>query len=411
MKKLIFFAALIFVGMACKKVNEPLPVTSTGNIVLKDMVICNDRNSLNSRISFDDTNATYIIGDSTKQSSRSSKGTAASSVTIQLVARLDPPVYEGEILQASHVRIADHYAYVTYNTQGPRYLGGVDIVDVSDPAYPQLISSVIFINPETNKGKDVSSVDVKYSPAGSSNTLLWITGTDETRDSAFVEKYQLNSSNQFESGKSVNFSLKGYVGTDVRYFNDKVYVTSGTGGGLTVLNTDMKELNFFNLDNARSVDVNKDFEIGFGGNPGHIYNPGTWDKEIGGATDPDAKSILRLYNKFALVGLGEEGLKSYDISSGSPVSPVSSLPRPAVPAGGSPQDYVTNGVSVTDHGWVYIANGAGGLDVAKIDSNGNLTWMGNVNLGASVNFVEANSEFAFIARGTRGLKICRVTEN
>ena len=59
---------------------------------------------------------------------------------------------------------------------------------------------------------------------------------------------------------------------------------------------------------------------------------------------------------------------------------ISSLPGPAVPEGGSQWDYVTNGVSVSDNGWVYIANGAGGLDVAKLDSEGQLTWMGNIDL-------------------------------
>ena len=130
-----------------------------------------------------------------KKTIKSSKGTLSSSVTIQLIARLSPPEYNGEVLQASHVRIVDHYAYVTYNTQGPRYLGGVDIVDISSPDNPELVSSVVFINQETNKGKDVSSVDVKYSPSTENNTLLWITGADETRDSAFVERYELNSSN------------------------------------------------------------------------------------------------------------------------------------------------------------------------------------------------------------------------
>jgi len=186
-------------------------------------------------------------------------------------------------------------------------------------------------------------------------------GADETRDSAFAERYELNSSNQFESDQSVNFSLKGYVGTDVRYYNDKVYITSGTGGGLTILDNQMKEVSFMNIENARSVDVNKDFEIALGGNPGHLYNPGIWDKEIGGANDPEAKSILRLYNKFALVALGEEGLKCYDVSSDIPSTVISALPRPAVPEGEALNDYVTNGVSVSDNGWVYIANGAGGL--------------------------------------------------
>jgi hypothetical protein len=410
-KLLIFFVALLFAGTGCKKIGEQPPVASSYDIVLKNMLICNNRNVLNKRISLTDNTPEYIFGDTAKKTMKSNKGTLSSSITINLIARLLPPEYDGEILQASHVRIVDHYAYVTYNTQGPRYLGGVDIVDISSPYNPELVSSVVFINQETNKGKDVSSVDVEYSSSAKSNTFLWITGADETSDSAFVERYELNSSNQFNSGQSVNFSLKGYVGTDVRYYNDKLYVTSGTGGGLTILDNQMKEVSFMNMENARSVDVNKDFEIALGGNPGHLYNPGIWDKEIGGATDPEAKSILRLYNKFALVALGQDGLKCYDVSSNMPSTLISALPGPAVPEGKSPLDYVTNGVSVTDNGWVYVANGAGGLDIAKIDTDGQLTWMGNVNLEASVNFVEANSNYVFVARGVLGLKILKVTEN
>ena len=104
-------------------------------------------------------------------------------------------------------------------------------------------------------------------------------------------------------------------------------------------------------------------------------------------------------------------MKSFDLSSSDPSAVISALPGPTVPDGGTPSDYVTNGVSVSGTGWVYIANGAGGLDVARIDNDGKLTWMGNVGLGASVNFVEANEEYVFVARGTLGLKILKVTEN
>jgi len=410
MKKLfIFCITMLLIVTGCKKSDEQAIRKSSDNIGSKGMLINNNLNSLNERISLTDNTPAYIFGDTTKKVMKDGKGAVTSSVTIQLIAALYPPEYKGEVLQASHVRIVDHYAYVTYNTQGPRYLGGVDIVDISSPNAPELVSSVIFINEETNKGKDVSSVDVKFSP--SAKTILWITGADETRDSAFAEKYELNSSNQFESGQSVNFSLKGFVGTDVRFYNEKVYVTSATGGGLTILDNQMKEVSFMNIENARSVDVNKDFEIALGGNPGHLYNPGIWDKEIGGSSDPGAKSILRLYNKFALVALGEAGLKCYDVSSSTPSAVISALPAPSIPEGESPMDYVTNGVSVSDNGWVYVANGAGGLDIAKIDAGGQLTWMGNVKLGASVNFVEANANYVFVARGVLGLKILKVTEN
>ena len=410
MKKLLIFGiTILLIVIGCKKNDDKTIRKSSDTIGSKGMLINNNLSSLNKRISLSDTTPAYIFGDTTKKTMKSDKETVPSSITIQTIAHLYPPEYKGEVLQASHVRIVDHYAYVTYNTQGPRYLGGVDIVDISSPNALELVSSVIFINEETNKGKDVSSVDVKF-PSSAKN-ILWITGADEARDSAFAERYELNSLNQFESGQSVNFSLKGYVGTDVRFYNDKVYVTSGTGGGLTILDNKMKEVSFMNVENARSIDVNKDFEIALGGNPGHLYNPGIWDKEIGGSTDPEAKSILRLYNKFALVALGEEGLKCYDLSSNIPSTVISALPRPTVPEGESPRDYVTNGVSVSNNGWVYIANGAGGMDIAKIDTDGQLTWMGNVNLDASVNFVEANANYVFVARGVLGLKILKVTEN
>jgi hypothetical protein len=410
---LIFSFMLILIVTGCKKIDDQIIRKSSDSYSIgsKNMLINNNLNSLKERISITDNEPEYIFGDTAKKLVNSSKGVMASSVTIRLIAHVIPPEYNGEVLQASHVRIVDHFAFVAYNTQGPRYLGGVDILDISSPNSPELVSSVVFINQETNKGKDVSSVDVKFSPAGTSNTLLWITGADETRDSAFVERYELNSSNQFESGQSVNFSLRGYVGTDVRYFNDKVFVTSGTGGGLTILDNQMKEESYMSIENARSVDVNKDFEIALGGNPGHLYNPGIWDKEIGGSTDPEAKSILRLYNKFALVALGEGGLKCYNVSSDMPNTVISALAGPAVPEGKSPWDYVTNGVSVSDNGWVYVANGAGGLDIAKIGADGQLIWMGNIDLGASVNFVESNAEYVFVARGVLGLKILKVTEN
>ncbi|NLW31929.1 MAG: hypothetical protein GXY77_10790, partial [Fibrobacter sp.] len=170
--------------------------------------------------------------------------------------------------------------------------------------------------------------------------------------------------------------------------------------------------------------VNKNYTIALGGNPGHLHAPGLWDVSIGGATDPEAKSMVRLcyvisggtvvtndskchYN-FALAALGVDGLKCYNLDL-SAETPCSSLPRPAIPEEGNELDYVTNGVSVSRGGWVYIANGAGGLDIAKLDRNGNLTWAGNINLGSSVNFVEASDNYVFAATGLGGLKILKIS--
>ncbi len=408
MKKiLIFCLGLLLIGVSCEKPVQNIPeIVKSG-----DAVINNDLGLLNQRLSLTNDTSVYTFIDTLNPTPR---GYVASSITIKLIANLLPPKYNDEVLQASHVRIVNGYAYVSYNTQGPRFLGGADIVDVNNPVSPHLISNVLFINQETNQGKDISSIDVEPKGSGNNN-FVWLVGAEEgnplLQSPAIAERYILNSANQFKHSDDPKqfYDLPGYVGTDVKFYDNTVYLTSGTGGGLTVLNNGMNKIDFFDLQNARSVDVNSGYIMALGGNPGYLLRPGYFYENIGGANDPEAKSILRLYNNFALVSLGEEGLKCYDISSVTPSVEVSSLPRPVVPEGKDGWDYVTNSVSV-NNGWVYVANGAGGLDIAKIDDNGKLIWLGNINLGASVNFVEANCDYVFVATGLRGLKILKVEE-
>ncbi len=420
----VLFTALLVTLSGCEK-NETVDPYFQGALNVNKL-INNDLFALNERIDFTDNPLLYTFYDPVIDS----KGTPASSIDIEVIADLESPAYKKETLQASHIRITDGFAYIGYNTQGERYLGGIDIVDINPAADPRLVSNVIFINPETNFGKDVSSIDIEPKVPGFNN-FIWIAGAEEGNPSlsspAIAERFTLNADNQFQltNGPREVFDLKGFVGTDIRFFKNKIYATSGTGGGLTVLNNQMLELNFYDIENARSVDVNKNYTVALGGNPGHLYGPGVWDSEIGGATDPEAKSMVRLCyetngtivtkgakctGNFALAALGEDGLKCFNLNISSSV-PVSSLPRPVIQDETKEWDYVTNGVSIANGGWVYIANGAAGLDIAKMDLHGNLTLLGNIDLGASVNFVEASDNYVFVATGLGGLKILKVKEN
>jgi len=420
----LLIAVLLISTISCEK--DGITDPNFQGSLSKDMLVNNDLGILNNRITFKNDALVYTFKD---PEILSAKGVPASSINIQVIGSLASPKYKKEVLQASHIRISDGYAYIGYNTQGPRYLGGIDIVDINPATDPKLISNVIFIDLATNRGKDVSSIDIE--PKGSiSNNYIWIAGSEEgnmlLNSPAIVERFALNSANQFENIDNPRqfFNLKGYVGTDIRFFEDKIYATSATGGGLTVLDNQMNELNFYSIENARSVDVNKNYTVSLGGNPGHLYSPGLWDAVIGGASDPEAKSMVRLCyetngtivtkgtkctGNFALAALGEDGLKCFNLNYSHSV-PVSSLPRPMIPDDGYGWEYVTNGVSVSNGGWVYIANGAGGLDIAKLDNYGKLTWLGNIDLGSSVNFVEASDNYVFVATGLGGLKILKVTD-
>lgn len=386
------------------------------------MLVNNDLYTLGKRMELKSKPVFYSIEDPSF-----AKGEPGSTLDIQVIASMESPRYNDEVLQASHIRISGGYAYIAYNTQGPRYLGGIDIVDVKTAINPQLISSAIFINPETNTGKDVSSIDVESNEQDGIN-YVWFAGAEEANSllesPAILERLVLNSGNQFEESNSPRqfYDLKGYVGTDVRFYNGKIYATSGTGGGLTILDNKMNFLDFYEIENARSVDVNKYYTISLGGNPGKLYAPGLWDVNIGGASDPEAKSMVRLCYEtsgsivtkgldctgiFALAALGEGGLKCFNLDVSATI-PSSLLPRPAILDEERDWDYVTNAVSVSNGGWVYIANGAAGLDIARLDIYGKLTWLGNIDLGSSVNFVEASGNYVFVASGLGGLIILKI---
>ena len=118
MKKLLIFGiTILLIVTGCKKSDEQVIRKSSDNIGSKGVLINNNRSSLNERLSLAGNTPAYIFGDTAKKTMKSTKGTVSSSVTIQLIARLSPPEYNGEVLQASHVRIVDHYAY---NIQHPR---------------------------------------------------------------------------------------------------------------------------------------------------------------------------------------------------------------------------------------------------------------------------------------------------
>jgi hypothetical protein len=434
MKKVTFYCiTILMLAISCEKQKEFNPVANVVTDSLKKTsLVNNDQNSLDQRISTVTNSNVYVFVDSTKNDTNgtaTSKCSCVPTLKIQLIAKMASPVYNNpitgkqEVLQANHIRVVGDYAYIGYNTQGPRYLGGIDIVDISSPVKPRLTSSVIFINPTTNEGKDVSSIDVeqeikttKCNPVKPTTTYVWIAGAEENNPllptPAILEKFELNSLHQFQNTNArVYYALNGNVGTDVRVINDKVYATSGIYGGLSVLDLNTNNLTYTEVTNARSVDVNSTYEIVLGGDPGTLnsFNPTPWTAVIGGATDPEAKSIIRLYEKFVLAALGENGVKCFDLSSNTPSTVVSSLPAPTS-SNGDGSEYVTNGVSISD-GWVYIANGAGGLDIATLDKNGHLKLLGNINLGTSVNFVEASSTYLFVATGLGGLNILKITES
>ncbi len=337
----------------------------------------------------------------------------SSNYVIKLRAEVAPPQFEGKKLQASHIKIAGNYAFVTYNRQGSEYLGGIDIFDISDISNPVLISNAIF------PFKDLSSIEIESLGSGQNN-FVYIAGAEDMgynndlNTPAIAERYILNSANQFQHVDEPRqiTDLMSYVATDIKRFHNRIYVTSGSTGGLTTLNPGMNILETKMINDARSIDADSEKMVVLKGTPGKIFvfdlngHP-IREIETGGATIPEAKSMVRISENFAFAALGELGMKMYNLTTGQEVG---YLPRPIeYLTADTPENYVTNGVSINDE-IILVANGGAGVYVAQLTDNNQIALMGSMKFeaGSSANFIEARDNKIFVATGVGGLKILEI---
>lgn len=316
---------------------------------------------------------------------------------------LGGPIVNGSGVQASHIYYWNNNIYISYNTSGFISNGGFDIIDIQNINNPEVFATGIV-------GTEYNSIGIFTDP-GSDDSKMILAGSSESSGGNYLSQVQIFDLNN--SGLPIlspqKIDLNGYVATDVNHLG----VVTGTEGGFYQLNLGSQiTANYItDLDDARSVAFNKNNGeyIALLGRPGRLVTglPGNSTTiPLGGISLPGTKAIVRIDAGFAYVALGDEGLKVVDLSSGIVVT---SLPRPAIPAGKNQDNYVTNAVSVNDNGYLFIANGAAGIYVSKLVVNGNPEILGYLDMGASVNYVEAYGDLLFAACGEKGVAIIQIS--
>jgi hypothetical protein len=329
----------------------------------------------------------------------------------KLRAEVAPPVYEGNTLQATHVKIVDNMAFVTYNTKGDKYLGGLEVFDVKDIKNPKIVWQAIF------KTVDMSSVDYynnKIYLAGAVDLDADTTASKHLKRPAMLEVLSLNAAHEIIKVDTI-IGLDSYAGTDVRATNTGIYTTSGTDGFLKVFDSDLKTVLSKPLADARSIDVNSTnvYVLQGGGlqKSGGIVN--VFNKSdasfvtaynVGGANQQEAKSKLSVSDKYIFAALNEGGVQMLNLDG----SLKQAVAKPVTPQGEDDNNYVSNAVSLNGD-LVLIANGQAGLYVGGIiaSRHDSLAILGKIKFNdtASSNFVEAKDSVIFVATGLGGLKI------
>lgn len=328
--------------------------------------------------------------------------------TFTLRAEVAPPEFEGNTLMATHVKIVDKFAFVTYNTKGNTYLGGLEVFDVTDISNPKIVWQAIFSK------ADVSAVDYY-------NNKLYIVGAQDIssmpqvglRKPAILEILSLNSNREIQKVDTI-LNLDSYAGTDVKVTSEGIYTTSGSNGYLKFYNHHLDSLFAVPISDARSVDVNTNNSYVLSGQPGTISVYNRSDRSFvstlnpGGATIPESKSEIASNDKYIFSALNDGGLKVYNTNG----TLKQYIPKPITPEGSKDEDFVTNSVSLNGD-LVLLGNGEAGLYVGGIVSSkhDSIFLLGSIKFGdfESANFVESKDSVIFVATGLGGLKILSIS--
>ncbi len=365
---------------------------NNNNQSLDNITITSDQNTLSQRLDYTNSGVISIVGGSA--TGKSAENTVTNFPLVQ-IAEVKPPVdANGKTLQASHVTVNGNYAYVSYITRGDVYSGAIDVIDVSDPYKPKLVTSALIPN------TDITSLTY------TNGNLIIGAAKDIDKDPLLNNNpavvYNMPLSSGLLTDKTTANYLDSRVTTDVAANTANYFAVTGDNGSLFKLSTSTKAITGkVAVADLRSIALTSDKVVTLSGTKGvNIYNQSTLALQKNFTTSADvsgAKRTMDIDGTKLLVSEGPNGLGVYDINSGSKLQTI------AIPT--AAEDNVTNAVSVND-GYAFLANGALGLNVYQ--SGAQLSLLGSVGIAGSSNYVKSSGNYIYVASGTGGLKIIKM---
>jgi hypothetical protein len=394
MRKLLLLSFLIVGVLSCRPDGDD-PISDPTVLVNKDS------ESLNTRLSLEGAGVVGIISSDVINGRLKEDEELAGKVPLIMVSQVDPPLYEGKILKATHVDIADGFAYVSYNTEGAEFLGAIEIFDIADPLFPKIKSQAIFKNADINsltykEGKiyaaaafDIDKEEGIKTPA----QLVMVSVVDGIFTSDFTK-----------------FDIEGWAAVDVSATDSDIAVASGSNGLVGLFDSKGEMKAEFPMADLRSVKYGNGVLGALSGTEGiSVLDPASLkvlstinlERDIA-----ESKRTLDMGPGFLLASEGRKGVGVYSIETGTLMQ---RLDIPLNPEGVAEGDIVTNAVSFDD-GKVYMANGGAGISVTQLMENDILEEIGILGINGSSNFIKAHNGYIFVASGSQGLQILTLTD-
>jgi len=396
---LVAMAALVFIASCSDE-------TTVYNDPQDDILLENSEAVLDNSIAFDKSGVLDIYEEdgSTGKFSLTAKNEQAGDYPLTLVAQVKPPSFNGgENLTASHVYIKGDYAYVAYNTVEDGYVGGIDIINVSNPNRPRVTSRLYYVNADINSiiyengyVYAVGGVDAEKSVRATSNS--------------FVARIPAsNGRMNIDGGITYGFQ-EGFNATDISLTSNSIIVSSGKDGFLTVYDKASLQIqNELPFPDLRSVVSNNGTIAVLDALKGvslldknlNITKEIPIDSDFGDAS----KRTLDFSTENIIVSEGSKGAGVYNAATGSLLEYIPILINPD---GVASSDIVTNAV-VLNEDVMLMANGGAGLCLSESQANGT-DLVGIIELDGSINFVASKGDYAFAASGKEGLQIIKLNK-
>ena len=332
----------------------------------------------------------------------SAKNDVAGDYPLTLVAQIDVPSFNGgNNLTASHVDVSGNYAYVSYNTADAGYVGGIDVINVSDPNNPRVTARLYYVNADINS--------IKYDDG-----YIYIAGGVDAEKSvkatsnSFVAKLQSSNGRiNLDAGVLYGFQ-EGYNATDIAVTSSEVLVTSGRDGFVSIYNkADLSAKNQVPFMDLRSVAVKDNRIAVLDASQGvsildadlNLIRDIAIESDFGDNT----KRTLDFSGENIVVAEGSKGAGMYNANTGSFIAYIPILLDPANVDG---SDVVTNAVA-TNEEILLMANGGAGLCLSEEQQN-STDLVGIIQLEGSINYVASKDDYIFAASGKEGLQIIKL---
>jgi hypothetical protein len=337
--------------------------------------------------------------------------TKGPGLTLTLVAEVPSPVVDGITLQANDVDIQGGTAVIAYNVAGAPMLGAVQVLDVSRPAHPELLSEVTF------PYADVNAVTLR-----GSQVFIGMASTDTALATpALLELLELDGDGLAGTDRWIDFG--SFSPTDMSIQGSLLAVGLGAlDGGVAVLDRHTLEwISYTSLEDVRALHFNGGNRLYLaGGKPSGLYGFETSGfssagvHPVRGYNNLEAKGTLEAFDRFCYLGAGDGGFRVIEGETGRLVGIVE---NPNVD-GLAPELVVCNAASV-EQDKAFLANGGAGLRVvdlgvkaqnARRPGDFDLRVLGRIDFSdeVSVNMVKARGDVLVAASGLGGVKFVQM---